>query len=74
MLLEECLCQKKLYGEEGNGFWCVALFGNNVIWYNDIEEGFNVSQYHEHNLIDEYCCDQKSLNDVIRNLYDSLNK
>jgi hypothetical protein len=26
-------------------FWVVAIFGKKVIWYNDIEEGFNISDY-----------------------------
>jgi hypothetical protein len=33
------------YGNDGNGFWAVALIGGTVVWYNDIEEGFNTSQY-----------------------------
>lgn len=26
-------------------FWVVGIFGKKIIWYNDIEEGFNVSDY-----------------------------
>jgi hypothetical protein len=33
------------YGDEGGGFWVVAVIGRNVIWYNDLEEGFNRSRY-----------------------------
>lgn len=31
---------KKYYGDEGNGFWVVAIYGKNIIWYNDIEDGY----------------------------------
>ena len=31
------------YGNQGGGFWVVAIVGANVIWYIDIEEGFNHS-------------------------------
>ena len=24
------------------GFWVVAIVGRNVIWYNDVEEGFDL--------------------------------
>ena len=33
--------EEKEYGEMGEGFWVVAICGNKVIWFNDIEEGFN---------------------------------
>lgn len=32
-------------GDLGGGFWVVAIFGDSVIWYNDIEDGYNVSTY-----------------------------
>ncbi|WP_316821942.1 hypothetical protein [Pedobacter gandavensis] len=31
--------QEEKYGGEGGGFWVVAIFGTEVIYYNDIEEG-----------------------------------
>lgn len=33
------------WGNEGNGFWVVGLIGNSVVWYNDIEHGFNKSKF-----------------------------
>lgn len=33
---------EKDYGAEGGGFWVVAIMGKEVIYYNDIEEGFNI--------------------------------
>lgn len=53
------------WGNEGGGFWVVAIFGNRVIWYNDIEHGFNVSRYRHHGVIDDYYCDQSDLDEVL---------
>lgn len=41
------------YGNQGGGFWVVAVFGNAVVFYNDIEEGFNVSIYQTYGHIRE---------------------
>ena len=35
------------YGDEGGGFWAIGADDNRVLWYNDIEDGFNVSTYIE---------------------------
>lgn len=53
--------QEDSYGKEGAGFWVVALIGTTVIWYNDIEEGFNRSRYSRYGFIDEYWCNQDDL-------------
>ena len=50
------------YGTEGNGFWVVAIFGREVIWYNDIEDGFNISEYKKYGKIEVYQCSQAELN------------
>jgi hypothetical protein len=55
-------------GEEGNGFWVVAIFDNKVIWYNDIEEGFNISTYIKYGEIDEYCAEQDELQWTIKKI------
>ena len=49
------------YGKMGGGFWVVALYGSSVIWYNDIEEGFNLSAWSSFGLIDDYWCNQDEL-------------
>ena len=49
------------WGDEGGGFWVVAIMGNTVLWYNDIEDGFNRSKYSTFGLIDEYWCNQDEL-------------
>ena len=56
------------WSKEGKGFWVVGLFGQNVLWYNDIEEGFNLSQYSEYGEIRQYLCKQTSLQQVIHSL------
>jgi hypothetical protein len=53
---------EKDYGTEGDGFWVVAIFGRQVIWYNDIEDGFNISEYKTYGQIEEYECNQVELN------------
>ena len=59
--------QEEEYGNEGGGFWVVAVCPEQVIWYNDIEEGFNVSCYCNYGYIDEYMCNQDYLFMAIRN-------
>jgi len=49
------------HGEMGGGFWVVAIFGKSIIWYNDIEEGFNVSQFDTFGKIGEYAAEQDML-------------
>lgn len=45
------------------GFWAIAVIENRVLWYNDIEEGFNVSNFTEPGTIPstEYWCNQDEL-------------
>lgn len=51
------------WGDLGGGFWVVAVLGNRVIWFNDIEDGFQVSTFAEPGVIptDEYSGDQHEL-------------
>jgi len=60
------------YGDEGGGFWAVGVFRNNVLWYNDIEDGFNFSRYAEFGHIRDYFCNQSDLRDSIRTILDAL--
>lgn len=39
------------------------------VWYNDIEEGFNISRYHTYGEIKDYFSDQYELNHVVWQLY-----
>lgn len=64
--------QESTYGKESGGFWVVAICGRRVIWYNDIEEGFNISQYHRYGEIDGYWCNQSELSVSIEQLLSLL--
>lgn len=46
------------WGDEGGGFWVVAVWDGHVGWYNDIEDGFQTSRYSVAGTIDEYWCNQ----------------
>jgi len=66
--------EEPTYGNEGNGFWVVAIFGKQVIWYNDIEDGFNISDYNQYGQIDGYYCNQDELSwSVIRLFKSTIN-
>lgn len=56
------------YGEVGNGFWAVGVLGKRVLWYNDIEDGFNYSTYTRYGIIDEYWCNQDELEHTVQRL------
>ncbi len=62
------------YGNQGNGFWVVALIGHTVIWFNDIEDGFNRSTFTEYGLIDEYWCNQDQLEWAIQNVINEISE
>ena len=51
------------WGDQGGGFWAVALHQDRVLWFNDIEDGFNVSRFISVGEIpdDEYWCNQDEL-------------
>ena len=53
--------QLRPWGDKGGGFWVVGILGQQVVWYNDIEGGFNVSCYETPGLIAEYWCNQDEL-------------
>jgi hypothetical protein len=63
---------EQTYGTEGGGFWVVALVGQRVIYYNDIEEGFNISKFTRYGTIDEYWCNQDDLDVGILQLYNLI--
>lgn len=57
------------WGDEGGGFWVVAMIGSICIYYNDIEEGFNISSYKYFGEIDEYFCNQSDLLETINHFH-----
>ena len=60
------------YGDQGGGFWAVAILGQTVVWYNDIEDGFNRSRYARWGEIGEYSCDQNQLEWAVQCLLDEI--
>lgn len=64
--------QQKPYGDKGEGFWVIAIFGNSVIWFNDIEDGYNTSTYSTFGTIDKYCCNQDELEWQIQNVINRI--
>ena len=64
--------QSSPYGDPGGGFWVVALLGQTVIWFNDIEEGFNRSRWIQFGQIDEYWCNQDQLEWIVQELFHSV--
>ncbi|MBS7255828.1 hypothetical protein [Flavobacterium branchiicola] len=66
--------QEKKYGEMGGGFWVVAICGTKIIWYNDIEEGFNICDYTVFGEIEEYSCDQDELIWSVKRLFGLIKK
>ena len=53
------------YGDEGGGFWAVAVIGTQVVWFNDIEDGFDISPYRHSGVIDAYRASQFTLKHVL---------
>ena len=57
------------WADMGGGFWVVAVVGHECIWYNDIEDGFNVSTYSTPGVIHEYRCNQDELQYTIYKIF-----
>ena len=53
------------WGDLGGGFWVVGVIGCHVVWFNDIERGFNISRYATAGTIAGYYCNQDELNDTV---------
>ena len=66
--------QQHPYGDAGNGFWAVGLIGRSVLWYNDIEDGFNRSQFTEYGTIDDYWCNSDELETAVQFLLNTLER
>jgi hypothetical protein len=56
------------WGDEAGGFWAVAVDDDQVLWFNDIEEGFNWSRYTSHGTIDEYLCNQTEFIEILEQI------
>ncbi|HEV2038083.1 MAG TPA: hypothetical protein VGQ96_05690 [Candidatus Eremiobacteraceae bacterium] len=64
--------QQHSYGDAGGGFWTVGLIGRTVIWYNDLEDGFNRSVYSTFGVIDDYWCNDDELDVTVQYLANAL--
>jgi hypothetical protein len=64
--------QQHPWGDAVGGFWVVAILGSTVVWFNDIEEGFNRSRYDRHGVIRDYWCNQDELGMTMQCLLDEI--
>jgi len=62
------------FGRDGEGFWVVGLVGQSVIWYNDLEEGFNRSRYESFGIIVDYWCNHDELELTVSYLMNALER
>ena len=60
------------WGDLGGGFWAVGVVGRQVLWYNDIEDGFNISNWRRYGQIEGYWCDQDELEWAIQKLLNEV--
>jgi len=60
------------YGNRGNGFWVVAIYGRQVVWYNDIGNGFNRSMYSKYRELDKYYCNQNGVQELIQYIINEI--
>lgn len=67
--IEPIKWSEKEFGGEGGGFWVVAICGTKVLWYNDIEDGFNISDYKTYGQIEGYYCNQDQLSWAVERLF-----
>lgn len=70
--IEPARWELRPWADEYGGFWVVGLIGETVVWYNQIEGGFNTSRYITSGAIAEYWCDQSELIHVVRKLSHQL--
>ena len=64
--------QQHPWGDAGGGFWVVGLIGRTVIWYNDIEGGFNRSRYSQYGEIGAYWCNEDELEGTVQHLLNEI--
>ncbi|MCK5941671.1 MAG: hypothetical protein KAI24_06865, partial [Planctomycetes bacterium] len=64
------------WGDLGGGFWVVGVLGSHVVWFNDIEEGFNHSVFVREGEIpgDQYWCNQDELHQCLARLLPLLRR
>jgi hypothetical protein len=60
------------WGDSGGGFWVVAVMGQQCIWFNDVEDGFNASRFESFGIIAEYWCNQLRLHQCLSRSFETL--
>ena len=68
-LPEPELWQQHPWGDEGCGFWVVAVFGRTCVYFNDITSGFCHSSFRDWGYIDTYSQETPKLEQIINNLF-----
>ncbi|MBX7113205.1 MAG: hypothetical protein K1X64_02635 [Myxococcaceae bacterium] len=63
-------CKLSVYS--GDEFWAVAVTGNQVIWFNDIEDGFNTSPFQTRGVIDVVSFTQSRFSEILNALPEAL--
>lgn len=51
--------------KELKSFWVVAIINNEIIWFNEIEKGFNISEFKEYGTIETYYNDEFTLENLL---------
>ena len=64
--------QQSPWGDLGGGFWVVGLIGGYVVWFNDIEDGFNISQFKSYGRIEGYWCNQDELECTVQSILSAI--
>lgn len=74
MRIEPMKWQCPPWGDEGGGFWVVAIRNGMVTWYNDIEDGFNESPLVREGIISEYRCNQDDFSQYLQRFPEARNE
>ncbi len=65
------LWQQHPWGDEGCGFWVVAVFGKTCVYLNDISQGFNSSIFMSWGHIEDYQTRTDTLGSHLAGLFHS---
>ncbi len=60
------------WGDQGGGFWVVAELDGQVLWFNDIEHGFNLSEFTTRGVIARYGSNQSELAGFLASLPEAV--
>jgi hypothetical protein len=70
--IEPARWQCSPWGDAGGGFWAIAVKGGEVVWYNDVEDGFNTSPFTIRGTIGEYGCNQAEFSEILAALPEAI--